>query len=117
VAGNALGRQGRLLQMDGVLIGFVIAVLFAVPQSVRSYRLRDQPEPPNRRVKLPVVLVALAVCVAFVISGIGIVALLIFSICGVFLVAQIGFILAGRNPWWMQSRLDRHESVWGTRPT
>jgi hypothetical protein len=25
----------------------------------------------------------------------------------VVLLAEIGFVLAGRNPWWMQGRLDR----------
>jgi NhaP-type Na+/H+ or K+/H+ antiporter len=98
--------------MGGVLIGVIIGVLLAVPQLVRSYRLRDQPEPPNCRSKLPVMLFLLAACVGLAISGTAVVAV---SIGGVLAGLEVGFILAGRNPWWMQSPRDRHEYVWSSR--
>jgi hypothetical protein len=96
--------------MGGVVIGLVIGAVLAVPQLVRSYRLRDRPEPPNRRLKLPVMVLLLGGCLALAISGIGTVVLSIF---GVVAAVEIGFILAGRNPWWMQSPHDRHESLSG----
>jgi hypothetical protein len=30
-----------------------------------------------------------------------------WAVLVVLLLVEIGFVLAGRNPWWMQARLDR----------
>jgi hypothetical protein len=76
---------------------------------VKSLRFRGQPEPPNRRWKLPMLIVFAAVFLAFaVIDGGGVV---LGSVLTAILLVEIGFILGGRNPWWMQSPRDRNEHI------
>lgn len=70
-------------------------------QLAKAFGMRHEPEPPNSRLKLPMLLVVLAVCVALAVTGAGAQAI-VFIVLGAIVVVQIGYVQAGRNPWWMQ---------------
>jgi putative Mn2+ efflux pump MntP len=89
-------------------IGFAIGLVVGTPQLVRSFRARREPEPTNSRLKLPVTVFMLGVCLTLAITG---TAAAFFSVLGSVFLVQIGFIVAGRNPWWMQAWTDKRENV------
>jgi fatty acid desaturase len=86
-----------------MLIGAVIGTIFALIGLARSFPRRHEPELANSRWKLPVLIVMVAACLAFIIAGPwpGFWAALLAM-----LLVEIGFVIAGRNPWWMQSSLE-----------
>jgi hypothetical protein len=89
-------------------IGLGIGVLIGTAQLVRSFGVRHEPEPPNSRLKLPIMVLMLCGCVVLAIVGSSSV---LFSILAVVVAVEVGFILAGRNPWWMQGAIDKREYV------
>ena len=89
-------------------IGCSVTVLIGVAQGIKNFRRRSEPEPPNSRLKLPLTLLALGGCVALAADG---TEPIVLSILAAVLAAQIGFILAGRNPWWLQGAMDRRKFV------
>jgi peptidoglycan/LPS O-acetylase OafA/YrhL len=86
--------------LTGVVIGSVVAAIGLF----QSFQRRHEPEPPNSRWKLPSLIVMTVIGVVFAVSGTWPV---LWAALVVVLLAEIGFVLAGRNPWWMQGRLDR----------
>jgi hypothetical protein len=89
-------------------IGIAITGIVSATQLVKSFRIRHQPEPPNSRLKLPFMILLLAGCAWLVVAG---TAPVLFSILAAVVVVGIGFILSGRNPWWMQGAIDKRERV------
>jgi hypothetical protein len=89
-------------------IVMAIVGLLSVAQLIKSFGTRHAPEPPNSRLKLPCMALLLAGCVGLAIDGSSPV---LFSILGALVLVEIGFILAGRNPWWMQGAMDKREYV------
>ena len=87
-----------------MLTGLVIGTIVAVVGLSQSFPRRHEPEPPNSRWKLPSLIFMAAMCVAFAVVGPW---PLFWAALGVGILVEIGFVLAGRNPWWMQGRLDR----------
>ncbi len=83
-----------------------LALFLSLAMGVKNFRRRHDPEPRNSRFKLPVTLLLLGGCIALAASGTEPV---VFSILAAVMVVQIGFVLAGRNPWWMQGAMDRRE--------
>jgi hypothetical protein len=83
-------------------------MLIGMAQLVKSFRMRHEPEPPNSRLKLPIMVLMLCGCIALVIVSTSSV---LFSILAVVAVVEIGFIVVGRNPWWMQAAIDKREYV------
>jgi hypothetical protein len=81
-----------------------VTVLVGGAQLIKSFRTRHQPEPPNNRLKLPTMLIGIVSSVALIVDGTWTV---LFAVCGVLCALEAGFVLAGRNPWWMQAPLDR----------
>jgi amino acid transporter len=90
-----------------ILIGIVIGTIFAVVGLPRSFPKRHEPEPPNSRWKLPSLILMAVTCVAFAVIGPWPV---VWAALAVVLLVEICFVLAGRNPWWMQGRLDRRRA-------
>ena len=90
-------------------IGLTVGVIAAIVQGSYNFsRFRGDPEPPNSRLKLPLMLLLLAVCIALAASGLS---PIVLSILAVICAVEVGFILAGRNPWWMQAPTDKREHV------
>jgi hypothetical protein len=89
-------------------ISLVTVCVITTAQLAKSFSARHEPEPPNSRLKLPFCALALAGCVALAVVGIEPV---LFSLAAAILVVQIGFVLAGRNPWWMRAAIDKREYV------
>jgi hypothetical protein len=87
-----------------MLIGLIIGTIFAVVGVSQSFPKRHAPEPPNSRWKLPSLILMAVTCGAFAVVGPWPV---VWAALAVVLLVEIGFVLAGRNPWWMQGRLDR----------
>jgi hypothetical protein len=87
-----------------MLIGLIIGTIFAVVTLSQSFPSRHAPEPPNSRWKLPSLILLAVTCVAFTVVEPWPV---VWAALAVVLLVEIGFVLAGRNPWWMQGRLDR----------
>jgi hypothetical protein len=87
-----------------MLIGVVIGSVVAAIGLSQSFPRRHEPEPPNSRWKLPSLLVMTVIGVAFAVSGTWPV---LWAGLVVILLVEIGLVLAGRNPWWMQGPLDR----------
>jgi Flp pilus assembly protein TadB len=87
-------------------IGFAIGLAIGTPQLLKRFARRHEPEPRHGRLKLPVTLLLLAACVAL--AALGVEPLLLAILASLFAI-QVGFILAGRNPWWMQDSLDQRE--------
>ncbi|HUN78030.1 MAG TPA: hypothetical protein VMU32_03840 [Solirubrobacteraceae bacterium] len=86
--------------LTGVIIGGIVAGVGLL----RLYPKRHEPEPPNSRWKLPFLIVMVAICVVFTIVGQW---PILWAALAVVIFVQIGFVLIGRNPWWMQTSLDR----------
>jgi hypothetical protein len=84
-------------------IGLTIGGVIGAIQLAKAFERRHEPEPPHSRAKLPVTLVLLACTVALAVLG---EQPILFAVLALILAVQLGFILAGRNPWWMQGRLD-----------
>lgn len=94
-----------------MLTGAIIGAIAAAVGLLRAFPKRHEPEPPNSRWKLPLLVFIVAICLVFMIFGPWPVFWAILA--GLFLV-EVGFVLAGRNPWWMQGNLDRrlkHQDV------
>jgi hypothetical protein len=89
-------------------IGLAVGVLVGSAQAIKSFRSPHDPEPPNSRIKLPFMLLLLAVCIAFAANGVGPIA---FSVLAAVCATEVCFILAGRNPWWTQAPMDKREYV------
>jgi hypothetical protein len=89
-----------------MLIGLVIGTIFGVVGLSQAFPKRHAPEPPNSRWKLPSLILMAVICVAFAVVGSWPV---VWAALTVGLLVEIGFVLAGRNPWWMQGRLDRRD--------
>jgi hypothetical protein len=87
-------------------LGFAVGLTIATPPLLKRFARRHEPEPPHGRFKLRVTLLLLAVCVALAALG---EESLFFAILASLFAIQVGFILAGRNPWWMQDSLDKRE--------
>jgi hypothetical protein len=81
-----------------------VTVIVGGALMIKSFRSRHEPEPSNNRLKLPTMLICFAASVMFVVVGIETV---LFTICGVLSALEAGFVMAGRNPWWMQAPLDK----------
>jgi amino acid transporter len=73
---------------------------------VYNFRKRHEPEPPNNPLKLPITIVALLICLGFVIAG---KLPILFGLLAVGLLPQLVFMAKGRNPWWMQALMDRQK--------
>lgn len=86
-----------------MLIGLVIGTIVAVVGLSQSFPRRHEPEPPNSRWKLPSLILMAATCVAFMVVGPWPV---VWAALFIVLFVEIGFVLCGRNPWWMQGRPD-----------
>jgi hypothetical protein len=86
-----------------MLNGLVIGTIIAVVGLSQSFTRRHEPEPPNSRWKLPSLILTAAACVAFMLAGPWPV---VWAALFIVLLVEIGFVLSGRNPWWMQGRLD-----------
>ncbi len=96
-----------------MLIGVVIGSVMAAVGLSQSFPRRHEPEPPNKRWKLPSLLVMTVIGVTFAVFGTW---PAFWAVLVVLLLVEIGFVLAGRNPWWMQARLDkRRERRMSTR--
>lgn len=95
-------RLGRSMSGSEVTI-----LLFAVIGSgvgLASSWPRRQEDLPNSPFKLPFFVLCVLVGAVLLVSG---TAVILMSIgCAIGLV-EVGMIVAGRNPWWMQSPLDR----------
>lgn len=87
-------------------IGLVIGGLVGGAQTVKAFARRHEPEPPNSRLKLPIMLLFLGGCIALGASGDFPV---LFAAVALLIAIEIAFILAGRNPWWMQGAIDKRE--------
>jgi len=87
-----------------MLVGLVIGTIVALVGLWQSFPKRHAPEPPNSRWKLPSLILMVVMCVVFAVVGPWPV---VWAALAVALLVEIGFGLAGRNPWWMQGRLDR----------
>jgi hypothetical protein len=87
-----------------MLIGVVIGSVVAAVGLSQSFPKRHEPEPPNGRWKLPSLLVMTVIGVAFAAAGTW---PAFWTVLVVLLLVEIGFVLAGRNPWWMQAHVDR----------
>jgi hypothetical protein len=87
-------------------IGFAIGVAISILELARRFARRHEPEPAHGRFKLAATLLLLAACVALAALGDE---PLFFAILAALLTIQVAFILAGRNPWWMQGWLDERE--------
>jgi Flp pilus assembly protein TadB len=87
-------------------IGIAIGLTIATPQLLKRFAHRHEPEPAHGRLKLPTTLLLLVVCVAL--AALGVEPVLLAILASLFAI-QVGFILAGRNPWWMQDSLDQRE--------
>ena len=83
-----------------MLTGLVIGAIVAVVGLSQSFSRRDEPEPPNSRWKLPLLILMAATCIAFAVAGPW---PAVWAALVVVLLVEIGFVLAGRNPWWMQA--------------
>jgi hypothetical protein len=94
-------------------IGLTIGVIGAIVRGGYNFRFRGDPEPANSRIKLPFMLLLVAACIALAASG---TEAIVFSILAAILVVQCGFVLAGRNPWWMQGALDRRAVRYQSAP-
>jgi hypothetical protein len=68
-----------------------------------NYRRRNEPAPPNNRLKLPFTVGFMFVSAAFVIRGHWVVAFVAIFLLGI---PQLAMILKGRNPWWMRAPID-----------
>jgi len=87
-----------------MLVGVVVGLIAGGIGLARSFPGRHAPEPPNNRWKLPVMTFMAALCGVLAFTGPWpIVWALLAAIC----LVEVRFVLAGRNPWWMQSPLDR----------
>lgn len=86
-----------------MLIGAVIGAIVAAVGLSQSFPKRHEPEPPNSRWKLPSLVVMTVIGVVFAAGTWPV----LWAALIVVLLMEIGFVLAGRNPWWMQGRLDR----------
>jgi amino acid transporter len=86
--------------LTGVVIGLVVAAIGLF----QSFPKRHEPEPPNSRWKLPSLIVMTVIGVVFAAVGTW---PAFWTALVVLLLAEIGFVLAGRNPWWMQAHVDR----------
>jgi len=64
-------------------------------------------EPPNSRWKLPTLIVFIPICVGFAFIGLPV----LWAVLGVICAVEIGFVLAGRNPWWMQGWRERQANT------
>jgi hypothetical protein len=93
-----------------MLTGIIIGGTFGVILLGQNFVRRHEPEPPNSRWKLPSLIISATACVAFAVAASWPV---FWAILAAVLLMEIGFVLAGRNPWWMQSYLDRRRE----RPT
>lgn len=80
-------------------IGLVIGSLFAVATWSRAFPRRHEPEPPNSRLKGPVSALLIVACAVLAFVGPWPVVWAALALWGS---VQLGFVLAGRNPWWMQ---------------
>jgi len=87
-----------------MLTGVVIGAIVAAIGLSQSFPRRHEPEPPNSRWKLLLLIVMVAICIVFATVGRWPV---LWAALVVVLFVEIGFVLVGRNPWWMQSPLDR----------
>jgi hypothetical protein len=87
-------------------LGIAIGLAIGTPELVKRLARRHEPEPPHSRLKLPATLLLLVVCVAL--AALGEEPLLLAILASLFAI-QVGFILAGRNPWRMQGWLDERE--------
>lgn len=87
-------------------IGLAIGAFIGTAQGIKTFRTRHEPEPPNSRLKLPFFMLCFGVLVAFAVGGTSTV---VFSVLATVCAVEIGFILAGRNPWWMQAPIDKRE--------
>jgi hypothetical protein len=87
-----------------MLTGAVIGAIVAAIGLSQSFPKRHEPEPPNSRWKLPSLVVMTVIGLVFAVSGTWPV---LWAGLVVILLVEIGFVLAGRNPWWMQGPLDR----------
>jgi hypothetical protein len=87
-------------------IGLVIGLMGGGAQLVKSFARRGEPEPPNNRLKLPFMSFLGLTCVGIAAFG---VAPVLFVLLAVVCTVEVGFVLASRNPWWMQSPLDRRK--------
>jgi hypothetical protein len=71
-----------------------------------NYRRRNEPAPPNNRLKLPFTVGFMLMSVGFVISGRWVITFAALFMLGI---PQLAMILKGRNPWWMRAPIDyRH---------
>lgn len=86
-----------------MLPGLVIGTVIAVVRLSQAFRKRHEPEPANNRWKLPLLILMTAACVVFTVAGLSPV---VWAALAMVLLIEIGFVLAGRNPWWMQGPLD-----------
>jgi hypothetical protein len=89
-------------------IGLTIGTVAGIAQGINNFRFCGGPEPPNSKLKLPFMLLLLGICIAFAAIGVG---PIIFSVLAGVCAIEVCFILAGRNPWWMQAPIDRREYV------
>ena len=87
-------------------LGIAVGLTITTPQLVKRFARRHEPEPPHGRFKLPATLLLLGASVALTALGDE---PLFFAILASLFAIQVGFILAGRNPWWMQGWLDERE--------
>ncbi len=90
-----------------MLIGLVIGTIVVAVGLSQSFHRRHEPEPPNSRWKLPWLILLSASGVVLAVVGPWPV---VWASLVVLLLVEVGFVLAGRNPWWMQSRFDRRVS-------
>jgi len=84
-----------------IVVVLCVSAAFLVFSAVRY---RGQPEPPNNRIKLPMLILATAFFGVELAKGEDVVLSTILIVVGV---VTMGFILAGRNRWWMQGPADR----------
>lgn len=87
-----------------MLIGAAVGAIVAAVGLSQSFPRRHEPEPPNSRWKLPSLLVMTVIGLIFAVAGTW---LAFWAALIVLLLVEIGFVLAGRNPWWTQAHLDR----------
>jgi hypothetical protein len=85
-------------------IGLAIGLLIGGAQLAKAFPRRHEPEPANNRLKLPLMSFLALACAGIAALGIAaVLSIVLAAVCAV----EVGFVLAGRNPWWMQSPLDK----------
>lgn len=97
----------------GVVIGAIFGGVFGF---ARTFPRRHDPEPPNARWKLPMLVVLTAICVVLAVISSSVISSLFGAVLAASFVVQIGLVLAGRNPWWMQIRWERRRTQLTSAP-